>query len=163
MQRVGGERVASGFRGDAPQRAPSHEIDRQREADRRERERVGVDAFARLAEPPDRLERDPDRERREEAGLRQRGDRLDLGVAERMFLVRRLVRRANREIGRRADGDVEQVVGAFGEQRQRARERARAQLGERQGRARRSRGERRALLARRGRIDFVFFRHHGHA
>ena len=62
--------------------------------------RVGVDVFAPLAEAAHRLEGDPDRERREEAGLRQRGDRLDLGVAERMILVGGLVRRANGEIGR---------------------------------------------------------------
>src|SRR5277367_5988034 len=59
VQRVGRERIASRFRRDAPQRAPTHEIDDEREPDRRERERVGVDDRARLAEAPYRSEGDP--------------------------------------------------------------------------------------------------------
>ena len=97
----------------------------------------------------DRLNRDADRERSEEAGLGQRRHRLDLGVAERMIVVRRLVGLAHGEQGERAGANVERVMRAFGEQRERAGGAARGQLERGKDRARDDRGRRRALLQRR--------------
>ena len=80
------------------ERAPAHEVDGERDDDRREGEGIGVDM--RSGSPgAGAPEGDADREHEQEAGLRQRGDRLDLGVAERMVLVGGLVGLAHGKIG----------------------------------------------------------------
>jgi hypothetical protein len=122
MQRVGGKRVAARFPRETSQRAPTNDIDEERKPDRPESKRIGARGRVGLPEAPDRGVSDANRENQQEPGLRERGDRLDLGVAERMILVRGLVRLANREIGQRADPDIDRVVRALGRERERARD-----------------------------------------
>ncbi len=161
MQRVGGERVAGRFPRDARQGAPAHEIDADRHEDRAEGEGIGVDD-ARLADAAQRLEGDGDGQDDEKPGLRQRRDRLDLGVAERMVLVGRLVGDAHGIVGQRAGADVEAVVRGLGEKRQRTGHRPRRELGERQGEARRDGGERGAPFERRRSVVLAGLGHRGH-
>ena len=94
----------------------------------------------------ERLDRDADRERGEKAGLGQRRHRLDLGVAERMIGVGGLVGLAHGEEGERARADVDRVMRAFRDQRERAGSEARRELERGEDCARDDRGRRRALL-----------------
>ena len=103
-------------------------------------------ASAAAADAPDGLDRDADRERGEKAGLGQRRHRLDLGVAERMIGVGGLVGLAHGEEGERARADVDRVMRAFREKRERAGSQARRELDRGQDRACDDRGRRRALL-----------------
>ena len=120
MQGVGRERVAAGLAGDALQRAPAEGIDGDRGDDRGEGEAHsrGRRRCRRAGGPRD--ERDAEASTPEKAGLGQRRDRLDLGVAERVALVGGLVGDAHGEIGEAAGGDVERVMRAFGDERERA-------------------------------------------
>ncbi len=108
-----------------------------------------VDHRVAAADALDRLDRDADRERSEKAGLGQRGDRLDLGMAERMIGVGGLVGLADGEKGERAGADVDRVMRAFREKRERAGSHARRELERGEDCARHDRGRRRALLQRR--------------
>ena len=110
---------------------------------------LDVDRGVAAADALDRLDRDADRERGEKAGLGQRRHRLDLGVAERMIGVGGLVGLAHGEQGERARADVDRVMRAFREKRERAGSQARRELERGQNRARDDRGRRRALLQRR--------------
>ena len=99
-----------------------------------------------VADAPDGLDCDADRERGKKAGFGQRGHRLDLGVAERMFGVGGLVGLAHGEESERARADVERVMRAFREKRQRSGGEARCKLDRREDRACHDRGRRRALF-----------------
>ncbi len=90
VQGVGFERLAAGFPGDAHQRAPAERVDGDRGDDGGEGERIGVDGGV-VGQAQERLVGDAAGEHEEKAGLRQRGDRLDLGVPERVAFVGRLV------------------------------------------------------------------------
>ena len=149
VQRVGAERVARGRARRMGQRAPAHDVDDDREHDRADGEGVDVDRSVAAADALDRLDRDADRERGEKAGLGQRRHRLDLGVAEWMIGVGGLVGLAHGEEGQRARADVDRVMRAFREKRERAGSHARCELERRQDCARDDRGRRRALLQRR--------------
>ena len=86
----------------------------------REGEGVGVDGLRFAADPAQRREGDRRGEHEQETGLEKRHHRLDLGVAEMVVFVGRLVRFAHGVIGQAAGGDVEAVVRRLGEQRERA-------------------------------------------
>ena len=128
------------------QRPPAHDVDGDREQNRADGESIDLDRAARPTDAHDGCDRDADREHGEKTGFRQRRHRLDLGVAERMIGVGGLVRLAHREEGERARADVDAVVGAFREQRERAGSQARNELDRRQDRACGDRGRRRALF-----------------
>ena len=115
------------------QRPPARDVDDDRKQDRADGESPDVDRSAAAADAPDGLDRDADRERGQKAGLGQRRHRLDLGVAEWMIGVGRLVGLAHGEEGERARADVERVMRAFGEKRERAGSHARRKLEPRPG------------------------------
>ena len=146
MQRVGAERMARRQARDMDQRPPARDVDHDRKQNRADGESADVDRGAAVADAPDGLDRDADRERGEKAGFRQRGHRLDLGVAEGMFGVGGLVGLAHGEQGERARADVERVMRAFREKRERSGGEARCKLDRREDRARHDRGRRRPLL-----------------
>ena len=146
MQRVGAERMAGRQARDMGQRSPARDVDHDRQQDRADGESADVDRSAAVADAPDGLDRDADRERGEKAGFGQRGHRLDLGVAEWMFGVGGLVGLSHGEEGERARADVERVMRAFGEKRERSGGEARCKLDRREDRACHDRGRRRALL-----------------
>ena len=149
MQRVGAERVARGHARRVGQRPPAHDVDDNRENDRADRESIDVDRRLAATDALESLDRDADRERGEKAGLGQRRHRLDLGVAERMLGVGGLVGLAHGEEGERARADVDRVMRAFREKRERAGSEACRELERGQDRARDDRSGRRALLQRR--------------
>jgi hypothetical protein len=155
VQRVGGQRVAAGFSSDALEGAPTRDVDEDRQEDRHEREEIGVDRRRLRPDAAHGHEGDGGGQDEEEAGLRQRGHRLDLGVAERMLVVGGLVGFAHGEISQSARADVERVVRGLGEKRERSRHQPGDKLGERQRQARPDRSERGALLQRRP--SAVFF------
>ena len=158
MERIGCKGVAARFSRHTGQHPPAHPIDNQGYEDRAEGQGVGVDQ-AGCAEPLHGFDGDADCQHDEKARLRKRGDRFDLRVTERMVLVCGHVGHANREIGGRAGGDVDGVVGALGEQRKRTCQSARAELGERERDAGANRRQGRVLLARRyRRLVGVFHR-----
>ena len=152
VERVGGERLARRHARHMGQRPPAQHIDRDRKQDRADGECVHVNRRIAAPDAPDRLDRDDDRERGENAGLGQRRHRLELGVAERMIGVGGLVGLAHREQGQRARADVERVMRAFRKKRERAGSKAGRELDDRQNRAGADRGRRRALLECRERL-----------
>ena len=152
MQRIGGQSVAAGFARDAREGTPPHEIDGDRNEDRREGVDICFDPGRRGKKPQGGLINDCEREGEQKTGLRERGHRLDLGVAERVLVVGGAVGLAHRVIGGGAHRDVDGVVRALGDERERADCQSRRQLGDRQRRAGPDRGERRAALAARVRV-----------
>ena len=128
------------------QRAPAHDIDDDREDDRADGEGADVDRGIAAADALERLDRDADRERGEKAGLGQRRHRLDLGVAERMIGVGGFVGLAHGEQRERACANVDRVMRAFRDQRERAGGEACRELERGKNCARGDRGRRRALL-----------------
>ena len=131
------------------QRAPAHDVDDDRENNRADGEGADVDRSVAAADALDRLDRDADRERSEKAGLGQRRHRLDLGVAKRMIGVGGFVGLAHGEQGERACANVDRVMRAFRDKRERAGSHARCELERGKNCARDDRGRRRALLQRR--------------
>ena len=152
MQRVGGERMARRCARHMGQSAPAQNIDGDRKQDRADGEGADIDGRAAVADAPDRLDRDDDRERGEKAGLGQSRHRLDLGVAERMIGVGGLVGLAHRKQGQRARADVERVVRPLGKKRERAGRKAGRELDDGEHGAGADRSRRGALLERRAEV-----------
>ena len=149
MHGVGGERVAAGLRARPRRARASATRSTASEATIAAKAKTLASTSARRRRAAAAPRRDAERERDEEAGLGERRDRFDLGVTERMVLVGGLVGDANGEIGEPAYGDVERVMRALGEQRERSRERAGRELGSVRTRSPRTEASAARLLARR--------------
>ena len=121
MQRVGFERLAGGFLGDAAQRAGAEEIDHDGAGDDgKGRDGCFDGVRLRADQPPRRLPDHDDREQEQQRRFGKRGDALDLAVAVLVFLVGRLAGEPHREIGQDRRREVDQRMAGLGQDRQRA-------------------------------------------
>ena len=123
MQRIGFERLAGCFPGDAAQRAGAEEIDHDGAGDDGEGRDGGFDGVRlRNDQPPRRLPDDDGREQKQQRRLGKRGDALDLAVTVLVLLVGRLAGEPHCEIGQHRRRKVDQRMAGLGQDRQRARQ-----------------------------------------
>ncbi len=147
MQGVGLERLARMLLRGLVKRARAEEVDDDRDAHDGERrgrrlDRVGLRAGKALDRLPDHHAAEHEQER----GLGKRGQALHLAVAVMMLLVRRLVADAHREVGDYRGDEIDEGVGGFRQDRERAGSEPDRGLGDGQSRRGGDRGERDALL-----------------
>jgi hypothetical protein len=147
VQRVGLQRLARRFARDPVEQACPEEIHHHGNDDHGERRDGGFHHVARLAEQP--LAGLPDHDaaqQEQQCRLCERRHALDLAVAVMMLLVGRLAGDADREIGHQRRTEIDQRMGCFRQDRERASEQADNALRQRQSAGRKNGSERNPLL-----------------
>lgn len=120
MHGVGGQRVAAGLLGHGAQGQPARHVHAHRHKQHGEDRPAGVHRFGAHPQAPDRGDQHKAGEAGEQAGLRQSRKQFELGVAIGMAFVGGLVGLAHREISENGGAGVERVMGALGQQSERA-------------------------------------------
>ena len=143
MQRVGLERLARGFAGDAVEQAGAEEIDHDRDDDHGEGRERRLHHMTLVAEQP--LGRLPDhhpRQQEQQSCFGQRRHAFNLAVAVVMLLVGGLAGDAHRKIGHHRGAEIDQRMRGLGQNGERAGECADHAFRQRQTAGRGDRGER---------------------
>jgi len=147
MQRVGFERLAGRFLGDATQCAGAKEIDHDGAGDDGKRRDGCFDGLRLCADqPPRRFPDHDDREQEQQSRFGKRGDALDLAVTVLVLLVGRLAGEPHREIGQHRRREVDQRMAGLRQYRQRAGQQANDSLRRRKPRRGGDRSERDPFL-----------------
>ena len=123
MQRVGFERLAGIFFGDAAESARADEIDRHRQQQNQDRGEAGMNLRGAEEQPLKRFPDDVERGEKQQSRFDERGKALDFSVAVEMLRVGGLIRHAHGKIGDDRRDEIEDGMQRFGKNSQAARDR----------------------------------------
>ena len=147
MKGIGLQSLAGGLLGNPLERPRAVEVDDDRARDDGQRPPCDLNRMATLAEQAaDGFPDDPGRGQEQQAGLDQRGNALELGMAVMVLIIRRAVTHPDGEIGDDGGPEIDEAVDRLGQDAEGAGEQGRQELGTRKGETRPHGNQRDVLL-----------------